>query len=80
MNVDYDDPEELEICPYDPVHRIRRKRFPYHLVKCRKVIWYFDYERRLCNSVPITGDFTHKQFNYDIVYYGISVNPVLSAH
>ena len=38
MNVDYDDPEELEICPYDPVHRIRRKRFPYHLVKCRKVI------------------------------------------
>ena len=41
MNVDYDDPEELEICPYDPVHRIRRKRFPYHLVKCRKVMCYF---------------------------------------
>lgn len=39
MNVDYDDPEELLICPYDPVHRIRIKRFPYHLVKCRKVIF-----------------------------------------
>ena len=22
MNIDYDDPEELEICPFDPVHRI----------------------------------------------------------
>ena len=43
MDIDYDDPEELEVCPYDPVHRIRRKRFPYHLVKCRKVIKVFLY-------------------------------------
>ena len=41
MDIDYDDPEELEICPYDPIHRIRRKRFPYHLVKCRKVSYQF---------------------------------------
>lgn len=28
---------ELLICPYDPVHRVAAKRFPYHLQKCRKV-------------------------------------------
>lgn len=27
---------ELLICPYDPVHRVAAKRFPYHLQKCRK--------------------------------------------
>lgn len=30
------DPNELLICPYDPVHRVAAKRFPYHLQKCRK--------------------------------------------
>lgn len=30
------DPNELKICPYDPVHRVSAKRFPYHLAKCRK--------------------------------------------
>ena len=31
------DPNELLICPYDAVHRVAAKRFPYHLQKCRKV-------------------------------------------
>ena len=31
------DPEELVVCPYDPVHRVARKRMQYHLIKCRKV-------------------------------------------
>ncbi|PFX20914.1 uncharacterized protein LOC111336287 [Stylophora pistillata] len=30
------DPNALKICPYDPVHKVRAKRFPYHLEKCRK--------------------------------------------
>ncbi|NXA43101.1 GTSF1 factor, partial [Eudromia elegans] len=30
------DPERLVQCPYDKHHRIRARRFPYHLVKCRK--------------------------------------------
>ncbi|CAH3139908.1 unnamed protein product [Porites lobata] len=30
------DPNELLICPYDAVHRVAAKRFPYHLQKCRK--------------------------------------------
>ena len=30
-------PNELLTCPYDPVHRVAAKRFPYHLQKCRKV-------------------------------------------
>lgn len=30
------DPLELLTCPYDPVHRVAAKRFPYHLQKCRK--------------------------------------------
>ncbi|KAL9974378.1 hypothetical protein ACROYT_G011402 [Oculina patagonica] len=30
------DPNRLLICPYDPVHRVAAKRFPYHLQKCRK--------------------------------------------
>ncbi|KAJ7376657.1 hypothetical protein OS493_033539 [Desmophyllum pertusum] len=30
------DPLQLKICPYDPVHRVAAKRFPYHLQKCRK--------------------------------------------
>ncbi|XP_046377023.2 translation initiation factor IF-2-like isoform X1 [Haliotis rufescens] len=36
---DYDlsiDPEELEPCPYDKAHMVRRKRMQYHLMKCRK--------------------------------------------
>ncbi|XP_013390326.1 uncharacterized protein LOC106158771 [Lingula anatina] len=34
----YDVPDESDLmeCPYDPVHMIRAKRFPYHLMKCRK--------------------------------------------
>ena len=36
MNVE-NDPNQLKICPYDPVHRVSAKRFPYHLAKCRKV-------------------------------------------
>ena len=35
--VDPYDPEELIVCPYDPVHKVARKRFTYHLIKCRKV-------------------------------------------
>ena len=35
--VDPYDPEELLVCPYDPVHKVARKRFTYHLIKCRKV-------------------------------------------
>lgn len=31
------DPEELLVCPYDPVHKVARKRMQIHLVKCRKV-------------------------------------------
>ena len=31
------DPNELLICPYDPVHRVAAKTFPYHLKKCREV-------------------------------------------
>ncbi|XP_070534152.1 uncharacterized protein [Ptychodera flava] len=30
------DPDELLMCPYDPVHRVAAKRFPYHLMKCKK--------------------------------------------
>ncbi|XP_041362163.1 uncharacterized protein LOC121378127 isoform X2 [Gigantopelta aegis] len=30
------DPEALIECPYDKVHMIRAKRFPYHLLKCKK--------------------------------------------
>ncbi|XP_042200252.1 gametocyte-specific factor 1 isoform X2 [Callorhinchus milii] len=26
----------LVLCPYDPSHKIRSSRLPYHLVKCRK--------------------------------------------
>ena len=31
------DPEELIECPIDPVHILRRKRMPYHIIKCAKV-------------------------------------------
>lgn len=30
------DPEEEIICPYDKLHKIRRKRMQYHLVKCKR--------------------------------------------
>jgi hypothetical protein len=30
------DPESLVQCPYDKIHRIRLKRLPYHLQKCRR--------------------------------------------
>ncbi|XP_032238775.2 protein D7 isoform X2 [Nematostella vectensis] len=30
------DPDEMFVCPYDPVHRISAKRFTYHLMKCRR--------------------------------------------
>lgn len=30
------DPDELVTCPFDPVHRVQRKRMPYHIVKCKK--------------------------------------------
>eukprot|EP00800_Vazella_pourtalesii_P018801 TRINITY_DN6161_c0_g1_i3.p1 TRINITY_DN6161_c0_g1~~TRINITY_DN6161_c0_g1_i3.p1 ORF type:complete len:627 (-),score=148.32 TRINITY_DN6161_c0_g1_i3:88-1968(-) len=30
------DPEELVVCPYDPVHRVAAKKLPYHINKCRK--------------------------------------------
>ncbi|XP_064652946.1 uncharacterized protein LOC135503332 isoform X2 [Lineus longissimus] len=30
------DPEDEVECPYDKSHMIRAKRFPYHLMKCRK--------------------------------------------
>lgn len=30
------DPEELMICPFDEVHKIKAKRFQHHLLKCRR--------------------------------------------
>ncbi|XP_057556868.1 gametocyte-specific factor 1-like [Hippopotamus amphibius kiboko] len=30
------EPEALEICPYDPHHRIPLSRFQYHLASCRR--------------------------------------------
>ncbi|NXI53913.1 GTSF1 factor, partial [Chloroceryle aenea] len=30
------DPERLLQCPYNKHHQIRARRFPYHLVKCKK--------------------------------------------
>ncbi|XP_065191364.1 uncharacterized protein LOC135822510 [Sycon ciliatum] len=30
------DPNELVVCPYDEVHRVRISRLPYHLLKCAK--------------------------------------------
>ncbi|XP_042555139.1 gametocyte-specific factor 1-like, partial [Dipodomys spectabilis] len=30
------DPERLLPCPYDKGHKVMARRFPYHLVKCRK--------------------------------------------
>lgn len=38
--VDPYDPEELIVCPYDPIHRVARKRMPYHILKCAKVNFY----------------------------------------
>ena len=35
--VDPYDPSEMLVCPYDPVHRLARKRMQGHLIKCRKV-------------------------------------------
>nr|KAF6452481.1 gametocyte specific factor 1 [Molossus molossus] len=35
--IDSLDPEKLLQCPYDKNHQIRACRFPYHLIKCRKV-------------------------------------------
>lgn len=37
LPVDSLDPEKLLQCPYDKNHQIRACRFPYHLIKCRKV-------------------------------------------
>lgn len=34
---DYCNPDKLLLCPYDANHKIRACRFPYHLIKCRKV-------------------------------------------
>ncbi len=34
---DFCNPDKLLLCPYDPHHLIRACRFPYHLIKCRKV-------------------------------------------
>ncbi|CAM4677015.1 unnamed protein product, partial [Lepidochelys olivacea] len=36
--VDALDPERLRQCPYDKYHRIRACWFPYHLIKCRKML------------------------------------------
>lgn len=33
------DPDKLLQCPFDKNHQIRACRFPYHLIKCRKVSW-----------------------------------------
>ncbi|XP_076828627.1 gametocyte-specific factor 1 isoform X2 [Brachyhypopomus gauderio] len=32
----YCNPDKLLQCPYDPSHKIRACRFPYHLLKCKK--------------------------------------------
>ncbi|XP_008277069.1 gametocyte-specific factor 1-like [Stegastes partitus] len=34
--MDDNDPNKLVQCPYDKNHQIRSKRFPYHVLKCRK--------------------------------------------
>lgn len=39
--IDSLDPEKLLQCPYDKNHQIRACRFPYHLIKCKKVGYYF---------------------------------------
>lgn len=31
------DPDRLLQCPFDKNHQIRSSRFPYHIIKCRKV-------------------------------------------
>lgn len=31
------DPDKLLQCPFDKNHQIRACRFPYHLIKCKKV-------------------------------------------
>lgn len=38
------DPEELCVCPYDPIHMVARKRMQYHLMKCRKNFNHHDYK------------------------------------
>ena len=35
--IDSLDPEEMVVCPFDPVHRLRRKRLQYHIMKCSLV-------------------------------------------
>ncbi|GAB1597928.1 uncharacterized protein LOC115210978 [Argonauta hians] len=30
------DPDDYEVCPYDPAHRVQCRRMVYHLEKCRK--------------------------------------------
>ena len=48
------DPEELVVCPYDPVHRVARKRMQYHLIKCRKVsVWSLSPVCFVCRSVRL---------------------------
>ncbi|XP_074656673.1 uncharacterized protein LOC141909891 [Tubulanus polymorphus] len=37
------DPDDLIECPYDSVHMVRAKRFPYHLMKCRRNYAGMDY-------------------------------------
>ena len=37
------DPEELISCPFDEVHMLRRKRMPYHIIKCGKVTLLVNY-------------------------------------
>lgn len=49
LSVDSLDPEKLIQCPYDKNHQIRACRFPYHLIKCRKVRYYF--HNMPCNAV-----------------------------
>lgn len=34
---DAGDPNRLVQCPYDKNHQIRASRFPFHVLKCRKV-------------------------------------------
>jgi len=56
MDIDYDDPKELEICPYDPVYRIGWKRLSYHIAKCQKSYPEAKFKERplnACHLIPI---------------------------
>lgn len=44
------DPDRLLQCPFDKNHQIRSSRFPYHIIKCRKVSQVY---QSCCRSKPV---------------------------